>query len=153
MMLITYSTVSENTTSTQPTGRGKKLQSHNELELYGRICGHIHARICPRQFETLTPHSRKIPAILPTWTCRIKYGKKGAQKFSTAPETSPHLTMAETKHIQSTTGSFLYYGRAKDYSILPALNDIASAQAQPTIKTKQKAKILMDYLHTFYTTL
>ena len=57
--------------------------------------------------------------------------------------------MAETNQIQSTTGSFLYYGRAVDYSTLPALNDIASAQAQPTIKTKQKAQRLMDYVHTY----
>ena len=47
------------------------------------------------------------------------------------------------------TGSFLYYGRALDSTILPALNEIASAQAQPTEKTKQQAQQLMDYLATY----
>ena len=74
--------------------------------------------------------------------------QKGAQKFATAPDTSPHLTTAETKQIQSTTGSFLYYVRAIDYTILPALNNFASAQAQTTI-LKKKAKRLMDYIHTY----
>ena len=124
------------------------LRSHNGLELYGRIRGHIHARICPRQFETLTPHSGKSPQFSLHEHAPIQYRQKGAQQFSTALYTSPHLETAETNQIQSTTGSFMYYGRAIDYSILPALNDIARAQAQPTIKTKQKAQRLMDYLHT-----
>ena len=43
----------------------------------------------------------------------------------------------------------MYYGRAIDYTILPALNDIASAQAQPTQRTRDKTQQLMDYLHTY----
>ena len=70
-------------------------------------------------------------------------------KYATAPDTSPYLSPTETKNIQSVTGSHLYYGRAIDYSILPALNEIASEQAQPTQKTKQKAQRLMDYVNTY----
>ena len=55
----------------------------------------------------------------------------------------------EIKHIQSVTGSFLFYGRAIDYTTLPALNEIASAQAKPRETTKKKAQQLMDYLHTY----
>lgn len=61
----------------------------------------------------------------------------------------PVLSPKETKHIQSITGSFLYYGRAIDYTTLLALNEIASAQAQPTSHTAQKAQHLMDYLNTY----
>ena len=43
----------------------------------------------------------------------------------------------------------MYYGRAIDYTILPALNEIASAQANPTGNTKKKAQQLMDYLNTY----
>ena len=60
----------------------------------------------------------------------------------------PLLNPVETKYIQSVTGSHLYYGRAIDYTILPALNEIASEQANPTQQTKQKAQRLMDYVHT-----
>ena len=59
------------------------------------------------------------------------------------------MSPIETNYIQSVTGSDLYYGRAIDYSILPALNEIASEQAQPTQKTKQKAQRLMDYVNTY----
>ena len=43
----------------------------------------------------------------------------------------------------------MYYGRALDNTILPALNKISSTQAQPTQKTKEKAQRLMDYLNTY----
>ena len=59
------------------------------------------------------------------------------------------LNPKDTKFIQSVTGSFLYYGRALDNTILPALNEIASEQAQPTQKTMEKAQRLMDYVHTY----
>ena len=93
--------------------------------------------------------SKKYPQYSPHRHVPIQYGKKGTQQFATAPDESPLLTPIKTKHIQSTTGSFLYYGRAIDYTILPALNDIASAQAQPTRQTKEKTQQLMDYLHTY----
>ena len=47
------------------------------------------------------------------------------------------------------TGSHLYYGRVIDYTILPALNEIASEQAHPTQRTKEKAQRLMDYVNTY----
>ena len=44
-------------------------------------------------------------------------------------------------------GSFLYYARAIDSTILPALSEISSAQAHPTeATTKQKTLMLLDYL-------
>ena len=52
----------------------------------------------------------------------------------------------ETLYVQSVVGSLLYYGRAIDCTILPALNQIATNQATPTIKTKQAIHRLLDSL-------
>ena len=79
----------------------------------------------------------------------IQFGTKGTRQYATAKDTSPKLSPQATTHIQSITGSFLYYGRAIDASILPAINEIASAQSQPTQKTAEKTQRLMDYLHTY----
>ena len=53
------------------------------------------------------------------------------------------------KYVQSVSGAFLYYGRSVDPTILPALTDIASAQANPTEHTLKACHMLMDYLHTY----
>ena len=46
-------------------------------------------------------------------------------------------------------GSLLYYGRVIVLSILPALQEISSEQANQTEKTMQKCKMLLDYMHTY----
>ena len=53
------------------------------------------------------------------------------------------------KRIQSVVGLFLYYGRAIDNTILPALNEIALSQAEPTEMTNKKVNMLLNYLHTY----
>ena len=45
-------------------------------------------------------------------------------------------------------GSFLYYARAVDLTILHALSEIASQQANPTEKTIQRVNQLLDYMHS-----
>ena len=74
--------------------------------------------------------------------------KKGAQQYATTPDLSLTLSPEEMKHAQSITGLFLFYGRAMDSTILPALNEIASMQSKPTKQTKTKTQQLMDYVHT-----
>ena len=44
----------------------------------------------------------------------------------------------EIKKVQRVVGTFLYYGRAVDNTILPALNDISASQASPTKNTMDK---------------
>ena len=46
-------------------------------------------------------------------------------------------------------GTFLYYTRALESTILTALNDIVSQQALPTVKVKQKIQQLLDYANTY----
>ena len=62
---------------------------------------------------------------------------------------SNKLNAKQTNEIQSISGSFLYYGRAVDPTILPALTDIASMQSKPTENTRKQCEMLMDYLHTY----
>ena len=46
-------------------------------------------------------------------------------------------------------GSLLYYARAIDGTILPALNTIAAQQSKPTIRTKEQCARLLDYVATY----
>ena len=89
------------------------------------------------------------PQYSPHTHTAIQYGKKGERQYTNTPDESPFLNPKETTYIQSATGSFLYYARAIDSTMLPALNEIASAQAQPTQKTKQKLQRLLDYANTY----
>ena len=63
-------------------------------------------------------------------------------------DTSPLLSLSATRHIQRVVGTFLYYARAVDNTIHPAINDIATTQAHPTEQTQIATDMLMDYLHT-----
>ena len=59
----------------------------------------------------------------------INYGKDNQ---SPSPiNNSPHLDNAGKKQIQQIVGSFLYYARAVDPTLLMALSDIATQQAAP----------------------
>ena len=58
------------------------------------------------------------------WT-QPAYGK--TTQFAPPADSSPHLNARATKDIQSTTGSLLYYSRAVDPMLLPALNEIATS--------------------------
>jgi hypothetical protein len=62
---------------------------------------------------------------------------------------APLLDKHGTLRIQSISGTFLYYGRACDPCILPALNELTSEQASPTTDTVTNADMFMDYLHTY----
>ncbi len=65
------------------------------------------------------------------WTAPI-YGKN--QQFAKPNGTSTPLNTEVQTPVQSVVGSFVYYGRAIDNTILPALNKISFMQASPTKK-------------------
>ena len=44
---------------------------------------------------------------------------------------------------------FLYYARALDSTLIPALSRIAAQQAQPTQLIMKKVQTLMDYANTY----
>ena len=64
-------------------------------------------------------------------------------------ESSPALDKEEKKHVQQAVGSFLRYARAINMTILPALSDIASEQANPTEKIMKKVCQILDYVATY----
>ena len=83
------------------------------------------------------PHKWTLPA----------YGQR--VQYVTTTLTTPKLTIKEQRRLQSIIGTFLYYGRAVDPTILPALNDLSTYQANPTTETLQRSRMLMDNLSTF----
>ena len=79
-----------------------------------------------KTLERLQHKPPSSPQYSPHAHVPIVYATKNTRQYATAPDTSPLLSPKDTKYIQSVTGSNLYYGRAIDYTILPALNEIAS---------------------------
>ncbi len=71
------------------------------------------------------------------------YGAK--EQYTTEEDTSPLLNKEEAKYVQAVAGTLLYYARAVEYTILPALSAITTKQAKPTEKTKATIKQLLDY--------
>jgi len=59
---------------------------------------------------------------------------------------SERLDEKGKRRIQQIVGSFLYYGRSVDLTILMALSEIAGQQANPTKKTMQRVQKFLDYM-------
>ena len=90
-------------------------------------------------FPQYSPHN----FIITKWT------QKGDRQYTRQLDTSPFLTPKETTYVQTVVGTFLYYARALDSTMLPALNNIASQQSQPTKNVLEKIKQLLDYANTY----
>ena len=61
----------------------------------------------------------------------------------------PYYLLKKLRIFNRVWGGLLYYERAIDGSILPALNSISKQQTQPTETTKEKLHQLLDYLVTY----
>jgi hypothetical protein len=62
---------------------------------------------------------------------------------------TPKLDKAGIYFVQSCVGSLLYYARAVDATMLPAINEISGSQSCPTQKTLAACKMLLDYAATY----
>ena len=71
-----------------------------------------------------------------------------AAQDTIVPDDSAKLDDDQIKLIQQVVGVCLYYGRAVDDTILPALSAIASEQSNGTRRTMEKTIQLLDYLAT-----
>ena len=80
------------------------------------------------------------PHVSPNYGAKIQYVEDELD--------SPTLSKEEKKYIQAVTGTLLYFARAVDLTILPALSAIATEQANPTEQTLAKVKQLLDYCAT-----
>jgi hypothetical protein len=75
-----------------------------------------------------------------------QYGQK--QQFSEPEDKSPPLGKEDKKFIQEVTGTFLFYARAVDPTMLVALSSLAAEQCNPTERTMAKCKQFLDYAAT-----
>ena len=82
------------------------------------------------------PHDHSVPM----YGAKIQYAKK----LDESPEIGPE----DKLFIQQVTGTFLYYARAVDSTMLVTLSAIASQQAKPTVETMQKTLKFLDYVST-----
>jgi hypothetical protein len=72
------------------------------------------------------------------------YGAKVQQK-AVEDTTAPLLSKARKTRIQQIVGTFLYYARAVDPTLLTAINKVASQQANPTIAVEKAAERILQY--------
>ena len=77
------------------------------------------------------------PFTEPIYGAKVQYAEDDDQ--------SPELSKDDIKIIQKVTGTFLYYARAVDPTMLVALSAIASQQAKPTERTMDLVKHFLDY--------
>ena len=75
-----------------------------------------------------------------------KYGAKA--QYVEPKDDSPLLNKDDKRFIQEVTGTFLFYARAVDATMLTALSSLASEQANPTQRTMEKVKQFLDYAAT-----
>jgi hypothetical protein len=81
------------------------------------------------------------------WT-RPAYGKQ--TQYAPPPDDTDLLkTKQEIRRIQAIVGTFLYYARAIDCTMLPALNQISTQQSKPTQQTNEDANMLLDFAATY----
>ena len=77
---------------------------------------------------------------------RPKYGNK--VQYAPDEDNSPILDAADKKKVQEVVGTFLYYARAVDSTMLPALGTIGSQQAKSTQATMEAVTQLLNYAAT-----
>ena len=86
------------------------------------------------------------PQDCPYAPAPIKYG---VESQTPAPiDDSPRVGPKEEKFVRQVVGSFLYYGRAVDPTILMSLSELASQQSAPTENTMKRVNQFLDYMAT-----
>ena len=91
-------------------------------------------------FHHIRPHQ---PQDQPHPHARPTYGAK--VQYTAGEDKSPAVSPKEKKIIQEVTGTFLYYARAVNATMLPALGYTATQQASPTENTMKKVKHFLEY--------
>ena len=74
-----------------------------------------------------------------------KATKKLGLPMTHPTDNSAKLSPHEIKHLQQIVGTFLFYSRAVDPTMLTALSTIATKQSQSTPNTKEKADHFLKY--------
>ena len=87
----------------------------------------------------------KKPQHAPAKAAPIQYG---AKVQVTEVDTSPALSAKRIRHIQDVVGSFAWYGRACDPTMLATLSSIASRQTKGTENLEKEVNQFLDYCAT-----
>ena len=69
-------------------------------------------------------------------------------QYAKDDDNSPLLSKADKKFVQEVIGVFLYYARAFDLMMLPALWTLTTRQAAPTQNTRKNLPQFLDYVAT-----
>ena len=86
------------------------------------------------KFQHKPPHR---PQHAPhTWTSPV-YGRK--RQYALPDDKDPIVPKEKIKFVQKVVGSLLFYARAIENTMLPALNEISHKQSQPTNTTVKNA--------------
>ncbi len=86
------------------------------------------------------PQHQPYPHVKPTYGTKAQYTEN--------VDTSPPLDKKGKKYIQEVIGTFLYYARCVNSTMLTALGSLATQQANPTQNTKKLVFQLLDYVAT-----
>ncbi len=124
-------------------GRNKIHRTYHRVGLHKPQSTRTHARILVKSPTMIQSSATKEKAELTIPTCCTPIWSKNS--IHTRCWRLPPLNKEETKYIQVVTGTLLYYGRAVDNTILPALSAIVTKQAEPMEKTKDTIKQMLDY--------
>jgi hypothetical protein len=114
---------------------------YENLEVHVSIPGYVGNAL--KRFKDATP---KKPQHQPYPHNPKQYGQK--QQFPEPEDKSPLLGKEDKKFIEEVTGTFLFYARAVDPTMLVALSLLAMEQCNPTKRTMEKCKQFLDYAAT-----
>jgi len=101
----------------------------------------------PKTLHTFQHPTPKRPQFAPHKWTEPAYGQR--IQYARNLEDLPLLDRARAIKVQSINGTFLYYARAVDPTMLVALNEISQQQSKPTAATLKKCERLMDYAATY----
>eukprot|EP00957_Ditylum_brightwellii_P204399 15339093-Ditylum_brightwellii.AAC.1 len=88
------------------------------------------AAIYSASTDKVLTSSTKVSSLCPHKWNRPAYGAK--TQYALEPDTSQCLDDKGKRHVQSVVGTFLFYGRAVEPTILPTLNELRTQQLVPT---------------------
>jgi hypothetical protein len=95
-------------------------------------------RFC--RHKPCTPQHQPYPHVKPNYGAKAQYTKSG--------DTLPALPQKGKKFIQEVIGTFLYYARCVNSTMLVVLGSLATQQANPTKNTMAKVTQFLDYAAT-----
>ena len=113
---------------------------YERREVHLSMPGYVHEALQRFNHTMPTkPQHQPHKHVVPTYGKTIQYAQV---------DDSPSIDKDSKTFIQQVSGTFLYYARAVDPTMLVTLSALASAQANPTEETMEKCKTFLNYAAT-----